>query len=371
MERPARRGRRARAPTTPARSATYFAAATQAALVLAAFRAPYRGRSTPVNAWWGSFDLAVNLFSGLPADPPSDDFIMRNAMDAQEVAVGWWPGDPRYGKAAFYAYAHPAPEGFADAKLSPAPARWDASPRRVRPRLGRRHRRRRPARLRARVRPLGLPPRLPGVRLEPRARGQRRGHAAAAGLSDILEPREPSDAAQPPASADRNDTLSPATSGCVWVARDPVAVEGRHDVPVEAQPAGSRGLAERCGGQERGIAVHRAVAAQRPEDPDRDLGRRAGARRLVVGRLVEVEQRSRAAGRAPPAPDRPAAPRRRGGARGTPRRGRPGASGPRRSGARRRRPAPSCRPRPADGGSRRRRAAPRRRRRRGPRARGG
>ena len=44
----------------------YFAAATQAALVLAAVRAPYRGRSTPVNAWWGSFDLAVNLFSGLP-----------------------------------------------------------------------------------------------------------------------------------------------------------------------------------------------------------------------------------------------------------------------------------------------------------------
>jgi hypothetical protein len=103
---------------------TYFAAATQAALVLAAFRAPYRGRSTPVNAWWGSFDLAVNLFSGLPADPPSDDFIMRNAMDSQEVAVGWWPGDTRYEKAAFYAYAHPAPEGFADATLSAG--RWDA-----------------------------------------------------------------------------------------------------------------------------------------------------------------------------------------------------------------------------------------------------
>jgi hypothetical protein len=105
--------------------ADYFAAATRAALVLAAFRAPYRGRSTPVNAWWGSFDLAVNLFSGLPADPPSDDFIMRNAMDAQEVAIGWWPGDPRYDKAAFYAYAHPAPEGFAAATLSAAAARWE------------------------------------------------------------------------------------------------------------------------------------------------------------------------------------------------------------------------------------------------------
>lgn len=103
----------------------YFAAATQAALVLAAFRAPYRGRSTPVNAWWGSFDLAVNLFSGSPADPPSDEFIMRNAMDAQEVAIGWWPGDARYDKAAFYAYAHPATEGFDDTGLSSPGARWD------------------------------------------------------------------------------------------------------------------------------------------------------------------------------------------------------------------------------------------------------
>jgi hypothetical protein len=111
----------------PAQVTSYFAAATHAALILAAFRAPYRGRCTPVNAWWGSFDLAVNLFSGLPADPPSNDFIMRNAMDAQEVAVGWWPGDPRSGKAAFYAYAHPAPEGFAEATLAPSAARWDAT----------------------------------------------------------------------------------------------------------------------------------------------------------------------------------------------------------------------------------------------------
>ena len=105
----------------------YFALATRAALVLAAFRAPYRGRATPVNAWWGSFDLAVNLFSGAPAEPPSADFIMRNAMDAQEVAVGWWPGDPRYGRAAFYAYAHPAPDGFADQAVAPATARWDGA----------------------------------------------------------------------------------------------------------------------------------------------------------------------------------------------------------------------------------------------------
>jgi len=109
----------------PARVSAYFAAATHAALALAEFRAPYRGRSTPVNGWWGSFDLAVSLFSGLPAAPPAADFISRNAMDAQEVAVGWWPGDTRYPRAAFYAYAHPAPDGFEVATLAPDGARWE------------------------------------------------------------------------------------------------------------------------------------------------------------------------------------------------------------------------------------------------------
>jgi len=110
----------------PGAVGAFFAAATRAAIVLAEFRAPYRGRSTPVNTWWGSFDLAVNLFSGDPADPPSDDFIMRNAMDSQEVAFGWWPGDGRYGRAALYAYAHPAREGFDSGDVPPAAAHWDA-----------------------------------------------------------------------------------------------------------------------------------------------------------------------------------------------------------------------------------------------------
>jgi uncharacterized protein DUF5996 len=111
----------------PSQAGRYFAAATRAALVLAALRAPYRGRSTPVNAWWGSFDLGVSLFSGEPAEPPARDFITRNAMDAEEVAVGWWPGDRRYPRPAFYAYAHPAPPGFAAARLSPPAARWSST----------------------------------------------------------------------------------------------------------------------------------------------------------------------------------------------------------------------------------------------------
>jgi hypothetical protein len=103
----------------------YFAAATQAALALGEFRAAYRGRSTPVNAWWGTFDLAVALFSGDPADPPADDFISRNGGDAQLVEIGWWPGSSTYDSAAFFAFAHPAPEGFATGKLTPEAARWE------------------------------------------------------------------------------------------------------------------------------------------------------------------------------------------------------------------------------------------------------
>jgi hypothetical protein len=109
----------------PARAVTYLSAATQAARVLGALRAPYRGRSSPVNAWWGSFDLAVSLFSGRPADPASTDFIVRNAGNAQQIEVGWWPGDNRYPRAAFFAYAFPTPDGFSEGALSPPAARWD------------------------------------------------------------------------------------------------------------------------------------------------------------------------------------------------------------------------------------------------------
>ena len=111
----------------PTQVAEYFAAATRAALVLGAVRAPYRGRSTPVNAWWGTFDLAVSLFSGELVDPPSRDFIMRNSANAQQIEVGWWPGDGRYPNAAFFAFAFPAAEGLESATLSPPGAHWEAA----------------------------------------------------------------------------------------------------------------------------------------------------------------------------------------------------------------------------------------------------
>jgi hypothetical protein len=109
----------------PAQVESYFAAATRAALVLAATRAPYRGRCTPVNAWWGTFDLAVSLFSGRAVDPPSDNFIMRNSANVEQIEIGWWPGDARYPRAAFFAFAHPSPDGYERATIAPPAAHWN------------------------------------------------------------------------------------------------------------------------------------------------------------------------------------------------------------------------------------------------------
>ena len=50
---------------------------------------------------------------------------MRNAGDAQQIEVGWWPGDARYPRAAFFAFAAPAPANFSEAALSPSAAHWD------------------------------------------------------------------------------------------------------------------------------------------------------------------------------------------------------------------------------------------------------
>ena len=51
---------------------------------------------------------------------------MRNSGDAEQIGIGWWPGDPSHERAAFFALAYPTPAGFADADISPDAARWDS-----------------------------------------------------------------------------------------------------------------------------------------------------------------------------------------------------------------------------------------------------
>jgi hypothetical protein len=88
-------------------------------------RAPFDGRHTPVSFFWGTFDLAYARFSGRPAQAPSNaNRIMRIAMDAEEIAVGFWPGDERYPDPAFFCYAYPKPPGIENASIQPRSAFW-------------------------------------------------------------------------------------------------------------------------------------------------------------------------------------------------------------------------------------------------------
>jgi hypothetical protein len=95
--------------------------------VMQEFRARFIGKSSPVHFFWGSFDLAVTRFSGRPAPPrPEADSITREAYSHEVISHGWWPGQGPLGKAAFYSYTAPVPEGLSEAKVRPEQAYYNA-----------------------------------------------------------------------------------------------------------------------------------------------------------------------------------------------------------------------------------------------------
>lgn len=110
----------------PAAVERFFRVLSRVNAAMQAHRAPFRGRHTPVQFFWGTFDLAYARFSGKPATPPSDNVIMKEAMDAQEICAGFWPGDARFPEPAFWCYAYPKPDGLDACEIGPKGASWDA-----------------------------------------------------------------------------------------------------------------------------------------------------------------------------------------------------------------------------------------------------
>jgi uncharacterized protein DUF5996 len=92
------------------------------------FRTSFLGKASPVQFFWGSFDLAVTRFSGRRAPrhaggiPHLADAVVREAYSHEVSSAGFWPGGGPIDHAAFYSYAYPAPEGFAAARVRPAQA---------------------------------------------------------------------------------------------------------------------------------------------------------------------------------------------------------------------------------------------------------
>lgn len=96
------------------------------------FRTGFLGKASPVHFFWGSFDLAVTRFSGRAAPPHPGgvpglpDAVTREAYSHEVSSAGFWPGSDAAPRAAFYSYAYPTPEGFAEAPVRPEAALWSS-----------------------------------------------------------------------------------------------------------------------------------------------------------------------------------------------------------------------------------------------------
>ncbi|MEO0998131.1 MAG: DUF5996 family protein, partial [Pseudomonadota bacterium] len=106
----------------PAYAARLWRALLQIDRVFKEFRARFIGKVSPVHFFWGSFDLAVTRFSGREAPehpggvPNFPDWVAREAYSHEVSSAGFWPG-AGIGYPAFYCYAYPGPDGFAEAPV--------------------------------------------------------------------------------------------------------------------------------------------------------------------------------------------------------------------------------------------------------------
>jgi hypothetical protein len=111
----------------------FWRALIQAARIFGEFRTGFLGKASPTHFFWGSFDLASTRFSGRVAPrhpgglPGLPDAVTCEAYSHEEASIGFWPGSDTYPRAAFYAYAYPAPAGYAAARVAPAEASFDAT----------------------------------------------------------------------------------------------------------------------------------------------------------------------------------------------------------------------------------------------------
>ncbi|MGE3796518.1 MAG: DUF5996 family protein, partial [Thermomicrobiales bacterium] len=93
--------------------------------VFRSFDNDFLGKKSPVQFFWGAFDLAVTRFSGrsAPMHPGGmellPDDVVREAYSHEVSSAGWWPGDDRLPEPAYFSYCYPEPEGFNKADIQP------------------------------------------------------------------------------------------------------------------------------------------------------------------------------------------------------------------------------------------------------------
>jgi hypothetical protein len=103
----------------------FFGVLARVDAVLKRHRALFWGRTSSVQLYWGTFDLAYSRYSGRSATPPPDcDYIMRQSMNVETFEAGFWSGDDRFPEPAFYSFLYPKPDGVEKELVGPAGAFW-------------------------------------------------------------------------------------------------------------------------------------------------------------------------------------------------------------------------------------------------------
>ena len=98
----------------------------QVGQVLTSSRCGFIGKTSPLNFFWGSFDLALTRFSGRSAPPREGPAFMREAYSHEVISHGFWPGGGSVLEPVFYAYSAPEPPGFKGAPVEPDAAFYHA-----------------------------------------------------------------------------------------------------------------------------------------------------------------------------------------------------------------------------------------------------
>jgi hypothetical protein len=110
----------------PTWASRWFRVLSQIDLVLKEHRSRFRGKTSLVNFFWGTFDLALSLYSGRAVEPPMNaGVIARRGADAEVVCTGFWPGNAQVPAPTFFGYAFPAPVGIEKEPVRPSTAHWD------------------------------------------------------------------------------------------------------------------------------------------------------------------------------------------------------------------------------------------------------
>lgn len=92
------------------------------------FRSGFTGKSSPIQFFWGGFDLSLSFFSGNTAPlhpgkmPGMPNWVLQDAFSHELQTVGFWAGNEDLNEAAFYCYLYPEPEAYQVSTIEPKEA---------------------------------------------------------------------------------------------------------------------------------------------------------------------------------------------------------------------------------------------------------